>query len=468
MITLLPDQEELMQSVRRSMMRHKSILLQAATGSGKTVMASWLVASAQAKGNSCWFTVPRKELIVQTGKTFDGFGVPHSHIAAGYVTNPYSKSHICSIGTLVRRLDKFKPPRLAIIDEAHYAGAAVESIIEWLKDNGSWVIGLSATPWKLSGVGLGRWYEDMICGPSIRWLIDNKRLSDYRLFAPNRPDLSGIKTVAGDYAKGQLADRMEHDTVLIGDAVKYYKEHAMGSLGVTYCASRKHSKMTAEKYNESGVPAAYIDGETPDIERRRLIRAFANREILQLCNAQLLTFGFDLAAQVGRDITVETMTDLSPTKSLSLQMQKWGRVLRYKDKPAMILDHASNIHTHGLPCSDRTWCLSDRHTPGSAQDSGERTIAVRTCTKCFHSHKPAPKCPECGHEYPIRHREIEEIDGELDEISITRPRAPSPSDLAAMQHAIDSLTESAVKKGMPRWRATQWAAKKITQQLARR
>lgn len=464
MITLFPDQIDLIERTRQSMRSHKHVLMQAATGFGKTVAASYLVSSSQQKGKRSWFVVPRKELLVQTKVTFNNFEIPHSFVAAGWDFNPYSRTHICSVNTLINRLDKLAAPDFVIVDECHYGGAGLDKIIKWLRAKNCWVIGLSGTPWKLSGQGLGCWYDDMVCGPSIRWLIDNDRLSEYRIFAPNRPDLSGIKTVAGDYAKGELADRMEHDAVLIGDAVKYYKEHAMGKLGITYCVSRKHSRMTADKYNEAGIPAAHIDGETPSADRRLLIEALADGRLLQLCNAQLLTFGFDLAAQVGRDVSVEAMTDLAPTKSLALQRQKWGRVLRYKKEPAMIFDHASNVYMHGMPCDDIKWTLEDRKTKRGGEAS-EKTIATRSCPECFFVFKPAPSCPACGHEMPIQYREVEEIAGELAEIREAQLRADRKKE-QAIAKTLDDLIDLGRQRGYknPEF----WAAKVISSRNVRR
>lgn len=464
MISLFPDQSQLVEDLRGAMRYSKYNLLQASTGSGKTVMSSYLVHASQTKGNRSWFIVPRKELLRQTHTTFDNFGISHSYIASGLDYSPYAKNYICSAPSLIKRLDGATAPHLAIFDEVHYGGESNDTIIQWLKANGSWIVGLSATPWRLSGQGLGRWFERMVEGPSIRWLIDNNRLSDYQMYAPNIPDLSGIKSRAGEFDKGELSGFMEAQDEIIGNAVEHYKEHAMGKLGITYCVSRKHSETMAQRYREAGVPAAHIDGETPDKERKRIILAYARRELLQLTNVQILTFGFDLSAQVGMDVTVETLHDLAPTKSLALQMQKWGRALRYKPFPALIFDHAGNFSRHGFPCDNREWSLNDRTK--TQRGPVERTIPTRTCQKCYFVHKPTPSCPQCGYVYPVQYREIDEVAGTLQMVSRYDPG--NPQDAAKMQAAIDRMVQGAVKKGVPYDRAIKWAAKQVTQNMVRR
>lgn len=415
-ITPFPDQFDLINGVRNSMRRYKSVLMQSATGTGKTVMASYMMQQAHGKGSRCIFVVPRRELLRQTAKTLDGYRIPYGCIAAGYTDNPFARIRLATSGTLARRLDTIAPPNILFVDECHFGGGDIDRIIKWAKDGGAWVIGLSATPWKLSGKGLGDWFDDMVQGPQIRWLIDNKRLSDYRLFAPNRPDLSKIKTTAGDYNKGQLDDMMTADRVLIGNAVKHYREHAMGRLNVAFGTSVKHAEIIAQSFRDAGIPAAHVSGAMDDDEIARRVKAFARRELLVLSNCELLTFGFDLAAAANMDVTVEAMSDLRPTKSLSLQMQKWGRVLRMKDYHAMIFDHAGNSDPdlHGLPDSDRQWSLNGRESNGR---KGQKTEPTRQCETCYFVHRPSPCCPNCGFVYPIKSREVEEIEGELMEVS---------------------------------------------------
>lgn len=460
MINLYPDQQEVIEATAASMRRgNRAVLMQSPTGSGKSVMASALVHRAASKGNRTWFIVPRRDLLRQMSVTYNNFGISHSYIAATLPFNPYSQAHIVSADTVKNRLDKLTPPNLAIIDECHFGGAGMDKIVQWLKAAGCYIIGLSATPWKLSGAGLGCWFDDMVLGKSIRWLIDNGRLSSYRGFAPYTPDMTGVGKSGGDYAKGQLDVWARENRVRVGNAVNHYKEHAMGKLGIAYCVGIDDSKRVAAAFNGAGVPAAHIDGTTPDAERQSIIRAYADRKILMLTNCELLTFGFDLASQVGRDVTVECMSDLRPTKSLALQMQKWGRVLRMKDEPALIFDHAGNFNEHGFPCDERDWTLEDRQKASRA--SGDRSLPFRQCDKCFYCHKPAPTCPNCGHVYPIKERSIEEVEGELAEIEVAKQKRVARMEVG-MAKTMDDLKRIADERGYKRgWILKQAQLKRI-------
>lgn len=448
MIQLFPDQQRLIDDTRALMRQHKSVLVQAATGSGKTVMAAYMVKAARDKGSRAIMVVPRRELLRQTSETFRKFGIPHTFVAAGHGYCPFERTILATSGTLAKRLDKLPAPQLVFIDETHYGGAELDRIIRHYQQAGAWVLGLSATPVRLDGRGLGCWYQAMSSGPAIHTLIDERRLSDYRLFAPSTPDLSGIKTTAGDYAKGELASFMEQDRVLIGNAVSHYRQHGNGRLNVCYCVSIAHAEIVAGMFNDAGIPAKCITGKMTDDERKAIIRAFARREIRVLTSVDLLTFGFDLSAAAQMDVTVECMSDLRPTKSLALQMQKWGRVLRMKDEPALILDHAGNAAAHGLPDDQREWSLEGR---AKRQSSGEKADPVRQCGKCFYVHRPSPACPKCGYEYPVVAREVEHIDGELMEITAAQQRRQAAYEQAKAQ-TLEELIALAKRTGKnPRW-----------------
>lgn len=413
-VILYPDQEESINKLRDSMRRHKRVLLRGETGSGKSVMAAYMISGCLEKKVPCAFVVPRKELLSQMSETFDSFDIPHSFVASGNPFNPKSLVHLCTIGTLCNRIDRINP-KIIFIDEAHYGSGQLDKIISRERKYSGWVIGLSATPEKANGDGLDRWYDDMVEGKNIRDLIDLKRLSDYRYFAPSKPDLSSIKIVDGEYSKSQLSGFMEENRVLTGDAVRHYKQNALGKLNMTFCTSIKHSQEVADTFRNAGIPSVHMDGETPENERRKIARAFARHEIINLCSVDLVLFGYDLASASGiKSACVESISDLRPTKSRPLQRQKIGRALRYKDSPAIILDHAANSDVHGLPDDNIEWSLSGRKK--KKRSNSEKAPPTVQCMRCFHVFRPAPVCPECGMVREIKGRDVEEVDGELEEI----------------------------------------------------
>lgn len=465
MITLFDDQAETIEKVRQAQRGgEKYILLQSPTGSGKTAMGVSMIYRARAKDKRMVFTVPRRELMKQTSETFTKHGIDHSFIAAGHPFNPYAKVHIGMVDTMARRLDKLPKVDLAFHDETHFGESALESVIKHYRDRqGAWGIGLSATPWKLNGRGLGHLYGSMVQGPSMRWLIDNKRLSDYRFFVGRtKPDLSSLKIVGGDYAKADLAHYMEEQGVIIGDCVNDYRQRAMGRLHIVRCASIKHSQKTAESFRTAGIPAMHVDGETPDDEMRSIIRAFARREILVLTFCDLLNFGFDLAQASGMDVCIESGSDLKPSMSLAGQMQFWGRMMRYKPYPALLMDNVNNHLNHGLPCSDRLWTLADRIQKKGK--GGEKAPPTKQCDKCFLIYAPAEKCPECGHINEVQSRKIDEVEGTLEEIDPLTMREKRLEEQGRAK-SLEDLIKIAYGRGYKPGNAERWAAHILASRL---
>lgn len=363
------------------------------------------------------FIVPRRELIRQMSKNFSDFGIPHSFIAQGYSMNPHALTHIGSLASMKGRVERLPPPQVAFIDETHYGGGLLDWLYDYYTKIGCWIIGLSATPKP------GKYYHSMVCSHSIKWHIENKFLSEYRLFAANFPDLSMIKQHHGEYSQVQLADRMEKDEKIIGDAVRHYKSNAMGKLNLVFATSQKHGELINERFNNSGIPSAVLSSKTPENQRMKIIQAFARRELLNLSTVDICTFGFDLSANAGMDVTVESMSDLAPTMSLPKQLQKWGRILRRKDYPALIFDHVGNSMKspnepkHGLPDWDREWDL--REVDKKLRRAGEKAMPVITCKSCFFCYDPARRaCPHCGTIPVIDGREIKEVEGILNEVNL--------------------------------------------------
>lgn len=460
-VQLYPDQIDLVMRVRQAMRRHKAVLMQSPTGSGKTAMALDMIAGAHKKGSTAIFTVPRRELLAQTIETIGGYGIPFGVISPGYAPNPIAPIQIAMTPTLARRLDRIAPPKALFIDEAHHGGAELERVIEWSRASGGWRIGMSATPLKMNGKGMGEWYEHMEEGPSVSDLIKSGRLADFRYFAPSSPDLSGIESRNGEYVQSQLSALMEGQAAIIGDAVSTYREHGMWRLCLAFATSRKHAGIICDSFRAAGISAMTIDGTMGDDERKRIVTAFARREFTVLVNVQLLTFGFDLAQAARLPVRVEALIDLCPRKSLPMQMQVWGRALR-AGPPSLIFDHANNWREHGFPDTPREWTLEGR----SKRKTGrERAEATRQCEIAnggcgFVSRIGPPCCPNCGLPYPVQSRMVEEIDGDLAEIDRRAVIVENKLEQAQAQTLEDLLRLARAKGRKPGWAHFVWRTRK--------
>ncbi len=420
MIELRPYQTDLIADIRQAYREgHRAVAAVAPTGSGKTVMGTYMAQSASAKRNVVWWLTHRRELAAQASQSFHRMGLPHSMIAGGHVANPHATVQIASIPTIARRLGKLPPPNFIVFDETHHIGASQWDEI-FHAYPGAKILGLTATPWRLDGQGLGRWYTHMALGPAPADLIEAGALSPYRLFAPSKPDLKGIGVTGGDYAKGALADAMNKPQI-VGDAIQHYRELCPGKRAVVFAAGIENSHKIAQQFRDAGIPAEHVDGTMPTEERDAKVRQFEAGQTLILTNDSLFGEGFDVPA-------IEAVILLRPTKSLSLYLQMVGRALRPspgKDH-AIILDHAGNSSLradggqgHGLPDDPREWSLDDRE---KRKASEKAEVAVKQCRECFHVFRPAPKCPACGHVPPVQVREIEVVEGKLEEVT-NIPRA---------------------------------------------
>lgn len=466
MIQLRPDQEDVRTKLRIALRSSTSVLTFAPTGFGKTVLAAALIKMIFEAGKRVIFCVHRVDLITQTAKTFAKLGLPFSYIAAGYHFNPYHRIFIASIATLKNRLGRI-PAHYIFVDEAHLSAASGwASVAHHYKEAGAKLIGLTGSPERLDGKPLGDVWDTMVMGPSVRWLIDNGRLSRYRAFSPAGLDLSGLHTRGGEYIASELDDLMSGKAVL-ANAVKHWRKHAAGKRTIAFSPSVASAERLAAEFRANGIVAVSLDGNTPQADRVAAFNGFADRQIDLIVNCQLFCEGFDLAAQVDREVTIEAVLDNSPTQSLARLLQKHGRGLRQDGTgvPHILLDMVGGFARHGLPDEEREWSLGGR----VKRDQGE---GVMICPMCFASHGPARECPECGHAYPIKEREsggaggriLGEVEGELEEIDLERARRQRQREQQKAR-SLDDLIKIATDRGYKS--PEKWAAHIMTARAAK-
>jgi DNA repair protein RadD len=424
MISLHPHQTDLMNRVRACFPEHRSILMYAPPGAGKTVIAAAIARGAHEKRRRVIFACHRTQLLTQTAGTFDRFSIPYGFIASGWPANPYALVQIASIDTLRNRYERYATDTL-VVDEAHLSGARTwTEIIDYYRASGAMVIGLSGSPCRLDGKPLRANFSHMVEGPQPDWLIKNKYLSEYVPIAAKRMDLKGLHTRAGEYVTAELSEKFDKPSV-VGNAVSAWKDFARGKRTVAYCFSIEHSKHVAETYRVNGVNAEHMDGTASHDERKRIIHQFADGIIEIITNVELLTTGFDLSAQVGREVPIEAVSLQRPSQSLALAIQMMMRALRYKPEPAILLDHAclmmnaDGTMNHGFPSDEREWSLDGMPIN---KNSGEALIPTCVCKKCFAMFRPAPVCPYCGYERETEGRDVEQVDGTMYAVDIEQAR----------------------------------------------
>lgn len=378
-------------------------------GAGKSCIVADMARRTTWKGNRVLFLVHRKELVDQIVRTFIGWGVDMEYCTVGMVQ------------TITRRIHKMRPPSLIITDENHHSlAASYRRIYDAFPK--AYRVGVTATPVRLNGDGLGDVNDQLVIGVSAKWLIENHFLAPYDYFAPSVADLTGLHVKQGEYVASEIESRLM-SSAIYGDVIANYKNLGRNEKAICYCASIKHSKTVAEAFSKAGIPAVHLDGETPKPERNKIITDFRAGKIRVLCNVDLISEGFDVP-DCGCAIL------LRPTKSLTLYIQQSMRCMRYlPDKRAVIIDHVGNYARFGMPDDDREWSLEKKDRTKKAPRE-QNDVKIVTCPECFRVFEPNElrQCPWCGAPLPKKVREIQEKAAELVRIEGFTLRYTQPSD----------------------------------------
>jgi len=354
-------------------------ILVSPTGSGKTTMATEIV---ERIGLPTLWLAHRKELIDQAAERLAAHGLDAGIVMAGYKSDPDAQVQVASMQTLVRR-DK-PPAGLVVVDECHHAAAdSYQNILAEYGDAA--LIGLTATPFRLDGRGLGDLFGELVVAAWPDELCTSGYLHKPRVWASKAPDLRGVRVVAGDYSVGALAERT-NTAELNADIVETWRKRAAGKRTIVFAVDIEHSEAITEAFEEAGVAAEHLDGRTPRAERDAILDRLASGETLVVSNCMVLTEGWDLPA-------LECAVIARPTASLNLHLQMIGRVMRACDGKdgAIVLDHAGNHHVHGLVTRRLDYTLTDEKVGFS------EPLGLRRCGNCgllFETNEP--RCPECG------------------------------------------------------------------------
>ena len=426
---------------------HKRICMQAPTGFGKTVLSAALVTSARQRGKKVLFTVPMIGLVDQTVEMFASQGIKEVGViqADHRLTDWNQPIQIASVQTLMKRT--MPKADVILIDECHKWFRFYEKLMhkDTMPEFGNVpIIGLSATPW---GPPLGNWYTHFHKASTTQEMIDAGHLSPFKVFAPTHPDLSGIRTVAGDYHEGELSEKMQ-EGFLVADAVDTWKRLGENRPTLCYAVDRAHAKKLQLQFEAAGIPCAYQDAFTKDTDKRKSVndpwtlgrrsikRGFHDGSIKVVVSVGTLT--------VGIDWDVRCISMCRPTKSDMLFVQIIGRGLRTADgkTDCLILDHSDNHTRLGFVTS-----IDESYTGlcnAKAPQHDNRTAGFRLpkeCPQCSYLKAPGTQtCPSCGFVAQVISKIKPEV-GELRELKRPPKVKKEPRVYATMEEKAEFFSE---------------------------
>lgn len=298
--------------------------------------------------------------------------------------------------TEANRLGRYPTPKLIIADEAHLARS--NSWMKVLDYYNTFVAAFTATPVRLDGKPLGDVFDSMVVGPTVKYLIESKRLAPFKYYAPSIVETDSLRVQAGDYVVKDLEQLMS-DRAIYSDVLKSWERLAKGQKTIAYCVSVKHAKETAEMFCRAGYSAIEIDGSTPTKRRSAIMQDFRDGKITILCNVGIISEGVSID-------DVSCCLLLRPTESHALYWQQGMRAMRYQpNKVATIIDAVGNYTRNPVFDADVEWSLGEP-LKRKQRINADGDFYIRSCPQCFMTFQTAPVCPYCGAEYPLHPREI--------------------------------------------------------------
>ncbi len=389
------------------------------TGSGKSYICALMAKQTIDAGETFGILTPREELLFQMAETI-GEVCGHENVGilkAGYEYHRHRPIQVISWPTLLSRTAKSEAwfPTLdrVGIDECHLSVSRMmsERILPYYKDR-SRVFGVTATPARKTGRGLGSFFTTIKHVTSVRQLIKDGKLAPCDYYAGKLPDVSKLKTRMGDFEQKGLHDVTAE---LVGDVVDNWCRLASDRHTIVFAVDVAHCESLNEQFLKAGVRSASLHIHKTQERRRQIVESFKAGDIQVLVNVTIASYGFDAPS-------VDCIVLARPTKSLVMHLQMLGRGMRAHDgkTECIVLDHADNVRRLGQADDLYRWRLSSNSKASAnwtrdkrSQDSKDGADTIHECKSCHHLFSRSLVCPKCGTDIPLRKRDVITLDANL-------------------------------------------------------
>lgn len=363
-------QSDAVERILSEISKGKRVMFQLPTGGGKTIVGAETVKrylDARADASALVIT-HRQELQRQTSESLEAYGIPSDRfetMSPVRVRNSWEKGDL-SLGRSGKDL--------LLVDEAHHAPASTwAAVIEGWRGS---VLGLSATPWRLSGnEGFDKWFDVLVSGPTPLELEERGYLSPVRTIISDEAIEGKGDKVGGDFSPAATMRTNTRD-VLMRRGVDWLCEQRLADeRTLAFCIGVQHARGVVEYARERGIPSDVLLGQSDQkaSDRALVYDRFVKGDLRLLAVVDVMTEGVDIP---GASVCLM----LRPTASLVVWLQAIGRVRRIQrgKEYAMLLDGAGNAYRHGLANDPREWTLAPRGG-GSSELAPPPLISCGNC-----------------------------------------------------------------------------------------
>jgi superfamily II DNA or RNA helicase len=414
------------------------LCVQAVTRSGKTVVFSYLAKLFSDAGMPGFIITHREEIFEQTFEKVTEFGINAGQIKAGQ-NKSFNLVQVAMVQTLANRIKKEQEikkkletnnvqslidPQWIIIDENQHA---VSATWKWVIEQypNAHIIGFTATPRRLDNKPMSEIFNTLVCGESMRWMIDNYWITDYLHLCPKSPlDKEKIKIRGKDYDKNQQKKIFKTREVA-ANVISYYKKFIDGLQTIVFCCDLEHAEYYKDRFDEAGYPAQVLHAKSK--RRKKIIKDYKSGKYPILISIEIINEGFDVPI-------CYAVLLLRKTKSLTVYLQQISRCLtpvfanvKSKENPngydieikeqrkqsmkegkekGIIIDFVGNFWLHNKLDYPHAWSLD-----APTKKEREKTkILKKLCPGCkFDIPKIMAKCYLCGFDFTAEEKKIKEL-----------------------------------------------------------
>jgi superfamily II DNA or RNA helicase len=403
-MNLRPYQNDAIAGIQKKFREgNNSVLLVLQMGLGKTVVASRMIQMAVQNKKRVLFIAHRTFLVTQCRDKLLKFGIPCGIIKAGFKEDRSQKVQVASVQTLNNR--DLPPADLIIIDEAHHSIAPqYKNIIDIYLSNGSYIVGLTATPFlRNKKIGLSSVFKAYVNTISVQDAISQGYILESKAYyAKSLLDLSKVKKSQGDFDSNELFKAFDIQDVYKNLVTQYHSKIG-NRKAIIFCVNKEHCKKVTEVLNKEGYKGSYVLAETPELERIEHLKKLESGEYNFMANVDVYTEGFDLPSLEATVLCYATTSKAKYFQSAARAgrplPEDEGKPFEFRTKKYyIILDMADNVKRFG-PVEEPYQIYLNPQKP---QDK-LKVAPKKDCPNCGYF-MPAQSrfCPECNQEMPIK------------------------------------------------------------------